>query len=106
MRLPVSGEENAMVAVLNEQESDPEDRASNKAGPRRMLKEEQVLESIPVSRTTLYRMEKAGTFPRSIYVSPNRRFWYEDQVVAWQAALDEYNPNRRRGKGRRREVKP
>lgn len=35
-----------------------------------MLSEKQVLEKIPVGRTTLYRMEKAGRFPKSTYVSP------------------------------------
>jgi prophage regulatory protein len=70
--------------------------------PRRMLSEKQVLQIIPVGRTTLYRMEKAGRFPRSTYISPNRRIWYEDQIIAWQAAVNERNPNRGRGKGRRR----
>ena len=80
-----------------------EDGASNMPAPRRMLNEEQVLQIIPVSRTTLYRMEKAARFPRSTYISPNRRVWFEDEVVAWQSAVDEFNPNRGRGKGRRRQ---
>lgn len=70
------------------------------ARARKMLNEKQVLLLIPVSRMTLYRMEKAGRFPRSTYISPNRRFWYEDEIVAWQNAVDEFNPNR--GRGRRR----
>jgi predicted DNA-binding transcriptional regulator AlpA len=69
--------------------------------PRHMLSEKQVLEIIPVGRSTLYRMEKAGRFPRSTYISPNRRVWFEDEIVAWQAAVNERNPNRGRGKGRR-----
>lgn len=69
---------------------------------RRMLNEQQVLEIIPVSRTTLYRMEKAGRFPKSTYISPNRRVWYEDQIVTWQNAVNEFDPQRARGKGRRR----
>jgi prophage regulatory protein len=73
-----------------------------KSRPRRMLNEKQVLEIVPVGRTTLYRMEKAGRFPRSTYISPNRRVWFEDQVIAWQAGVDERNPNRGRGKGRAR----
>ena len=60
---------------------------TNEAGPRRMLNEKQVLEIIPISRTTLYRMEKAGRFPKSTYISPNRRVWYEDEIVAWQKRL-------------------
>src|SRR5277367_4147342 len=72
-----------------------------KSGPRRMLNEKQVLEIVPVGRTTLYRMEKAGRFPKSTYISPNRRVWFEDEIIAWQHAVDEFNPNRGRGKGRR-----
>jgi prophage regulatory protein len=79
-----------------------EDGAANTSMPRRMLNEAQVLTLVPVSRTTLYRMEKAGRFPRGTYISPNRRVWFEDEVVAWQNAVDEFDPNRGRGKGRRR----
>ena len=86
-----------MIAAL--QEAETEDRASDKSGPRRMLNEKQVLEIVPVGRTTLYRMEKTGRFPRSTYISPNRRVWFEDEIVAWQNAVDEFNPNRGRAKG-------
>jgi len=81
-------------------EAEREDGARDKSGPRRMLSEKQVLEIVPVGRTTLYRMEKAGRFPRSTYISPNRRVWFEDEVVAWQNAVDEFNPDRRRGRPR------
>ncbi|WP_445216785.1 helix-turn-helix transcriptional regulator [Bradyrhizobium sp. Pa8] len=77
---------------------------TNRPTPRRMLNETQVLQLIPVSRTTLYRMEKAGRFPKSTYISPNRRVWYEDEIVAWQNAVDEFDPHRARGKRRRREA--
>ena len=81
-------------------------RGAVKSRPRRMLNEKQVLEIVPVGRTTLYRMEKAGRFPKSTYISPNRRVWFEDEIIAWQHAVDEFNPNRGRGKGRRRRVLP
>ena len=61
-----------------------------------MLNEARVLAIIPISRTTLYRMEKAGRFPKSTYISPNRRVWYEDQIVAWQNAVNEFDPRRAR----------
>jgi prophage regulatory protein len=77
---------------------------TNISGTRRMLGEKQVLEIIPVARSTLLRMEKAGRFPRSTYISPNRRVWFEDEIVGWQNAVDEFNPNRGRGKGRRARV--
>jgi prophage regulatory protein len=73
-----------------------------KSRPRRMLSEKQVLEIVPISRTTLHRMEKAGRFPKSTYITPNRRVWFEDEIIAWQNAVDEFNPNRGRGKGRAR----
>ena len=76
--------------------------APDKSGPRRMLSEKQVLQIVPVARTTLYRMEKAGRFPKSTYISPNRRVWFEDEIIAWQNAVDEFDPRRGRGKGRRR----
>ncbi|WP_456843641.1 helix-turn-helix transcriptional regulator [Bradyrhizobium sp. USDA 4510] len=76
----------------------------NAPRPRRMLNEKQVLEIIPVGRTTLYRMEKAGRFPKSTYISPNRRVWYEDQIVRWQETVDEFDRRRGRGKGRRHRV--
>jgi prophage regulatory protein len=90
-------------------EAETEDGANNGPRPRRMLSEKQVLEIVPVGRTTLYRMEKAGRFPRSTYISPNRRVWFEDEIVAWQNVVDEFDPRRgrgefdpRRGRGRQR----
>ncbi|RXH25847.1 hypothetical protein XH99_22330 [Bradyrhizobium nanningense] len=73
-----------------------------------MLSEAQVLQIVPISRTTLYRLEKAGKFPKSVYISQNRRCWFLDAVVAWQKSIDEcdphFDPNRGRGKGRRRKA--
>ena len=85
-------------------EAEMEGGAPEKSGPRRMLNEKQVLEIVPISRSTLLRIQKRGKFPRSTYISPNRRVWFEDEIVAWQKAVDEFDPNRGRGKGRRRRV--
>jgi prophage regulatory protein len=90
------------MAAANSEDAGTEGSASDKSRPRRMLSEKQVLEIIPVGRTTLYRMETAGTFPRSTYISPNRRVWFEDEIIAWQEAVDAFDPKRGRGKGRRR----
>ena len=76
--------------------------APDRSGPRRMLNEKQLLDIVPLSRTSIYRLEKSGKFPRSTYISPNRRVWFEDEVRGWQEAIDEFNPTRGRGKGRRR----
>jgi prophage regulatory protein len=92
------------MAASNWDTTEPEVDAPEASRPRRMLNEKQVLEIVPVGRTTLYRMEKADRFPRSTYISPNRRVWFEDEIIAWQNAVDEFNPTRGRGKGRRRRV--
>lgn len=81
-------------------EAETEDRVPNNSGPRRMLNEKQLLTIIPLSRTSIYRLEKEGKFPRSTYISPNRRVWFEDEIIAWQNAVDQFNPGRGRGKGR------
>jgi prophage regulatory protein len=91
-----------VMAAANRQEADAEISAPDGCRPRRMLNEKQVLDIVPLSRTSVYRLEKAGKFPRSTYISPNRRVWFEDEIVAWQNAVDEFDPNRGRGKGRRR----
>jgi predicted DNA-binding transcriptional regulator AlpA len=55
---------------------------------RRMLSERQVLAIIPVGHTTLWRMVKKGQFPKPTFVSPNRCFWFEDVVLAWQNEVE------------------
>jgi predicted DNA-binding transcriptional regulator AlpA len=54
---------------------------------RRMLTVEEVLEIVPVTRGTLYRMEKDKKFPQGHYISENRRVYFEDEVIAWQNKL-------------------
>ena len=49
----------------------------------RVLSQQAVLDRVPVSRTTLWRMERAGLFPRRIQVSTNRVGWLEADVDAW-----------------------
>ena len=95
------------MTAANQPEEETQDGPHDEPELRPMLTERMVLDLVPISRTTLYRLERAGKFPRSVYVSPNRRFWFRDQVIAWQAAInerDERNPNRGRGKGRRHRV--
>src|SRR5689334_6116703 len=59
--------------------------------PQRMLNEAQLLTLLPFGRTTLFAMIKRGAFPRGIYCSPNRRFWFAEDVAKWQAALVEHD---------------
>lgn len=70
------------------------------SGPRKMLLEDQILDIVPVSHSTLWRMMRAGKFPAATYISPNRRVWFEDEIILWQATVNEFQPHRGRGKGR------
>jgi prophage regulatory protein len=71
-----------------------QEAAPDTSGPRRMLNQEQVLAIVPVSPVTLWRMEKAGLFPRGTFISPNKKIWFSDEVIAWQREVD----GRRRGR--------
>jgi prophage regulatory protein len=51
---------------------------------RPMVSEKQILDRIPIARSTLQNWEKEGHFPKSVQIGPNRKAWYEDEVVAWQ----------------------
>jgi prophage regulatory protein len=75
--------------------SEQDNGASNKSAPRKMLNERKVLEIIPVSSITLWRMERQGRFPKGSYASANRKFWFEDEIIEWQNSING------RGRGRR-----
>jgi prophage regulatory protein len=90
------------MAVAIRQEAPTDISAPDRSGPRRMLNEKQLLDIVPLSRTSIYRLEKIGKFPRSTYISSNRRVWFEDEIIGWQNAVDAFDPKRGRGKGRRR----
>ncbi len=38
---------------------------------------------VPLSRTTIWRLERQGDFPRRIRIGPNRVAWVETEVEAW-----------------------
>lgn len=65
--------------------------------PRKMLTVGQVLDIVPVKRTTLFKMERDGRFPASHYASANRRFWFADEVATWQETLPVNARLRRKG---------
>jgi prophage regulatory protein len=75
--------------------TDIEGGAPDTSGLRRMLSQEEVLHAVPISAVTLWRMEKRGEFPKGTFISPNKKIWWADEVIAWQAEVDG------RGRGRR-----
>ena len=80
------------------------EQATESGEPRRMLTEAQLLDVLPFGRTTLFALIKSGAFPRAVYVSPNRRAWFADEIARWQNAIEtnnpHFDPHRGRGKGR------
>lgn len=51
--------------------------------PRRTLRREQVIRKTGLPRTSLYRLEKAGDFPRHFLLTPRCAVWFEDEIDAW-----------------------
>lgn len=54
----------------------------------RLLSWGKVRELTGLSRTTAWRLQKAGGFPRPVAISPRRVAWRETEIRAWQASLD------------------
>jgi prophage regulatory protein len=54
-----------------------------------MLSIKHVLARVPFSRSTLLREVERGGFPKARAIAPSRVAWFEDEVEAWQKALDE-----------------
>jgi len=53
---------------------------------RKMIGVDEVLTLIPVSRTTLFRMEREKKFPKG-HLIRGRKVWYGDELAAWQESL-------------------
>ena len=79
-----------------------EDADEPKKELRKMLSLNEVLAIVPIARSTLLRMVRLKQFPQPIYISENRRVWYEDQIIEWQDVVNNSQPERRRGRGRPR----
>jgi prophage regulatory protein len=49
----------------------------------RVLSLKTVLARVPLSRTTLWRLEREGLFPQRIKLSENRIGWLEEDIAQW-----------------------
>ena len=52
----------------------------------RLLRLAEVLRLTGLSRATIYRLERAGRFPKRRQISDNAVGWYETEVRAWSAS--------------------
>lgn len=74
-------------------------------GLQRMLTDKELGEQVPISSRHRDRLIEKGEFPAPIYISPNRRVWFEQDIIAWQrerAAIGQrkrsFSPNPRKKK--------
>ena len=51
--------------------------------PLKLLRFEAVQERIGLSRSTIWRLERRGQFPKHRRISANAVAWVEDELVAW-----------------------
>lgn len=56
---------------------------------RTMLSIKQVLAKVPFSRATIYREMEAGRFPKAKQITPHRIAWFEEDILAWQDAIED-----------------
>jgi prophage regulatory protein len=52
----------------------------------RLIRFAEVKHRVGLSRSTVWRLEKANQFPKSIRISSGRRGWLESDISAWIAA--------------------
>ena len=57
------------------------------SGGDRLLPWREVKALAGLSRTTAWRLQNAGDFPRPVAISPGRVAWRESDVAAWKARL-------------------
>jgi predicted DNA-binding transcriptional regulator AlpA len=62
----------------------------------RLLSWPQVRRLTGLSRTTAWRLQKTGDFPRPVALSPHRVAWRESDLAAWRAGLTPARTRRRR----------
>ena len=63
--------------------SDKEGDSRLAATPLRFLRFDAVRDRTGLSRTTIWRLERKGVFPRHRQISANAVAWREDEVEAW-----------------------
>lgn len=61
--------------------------AQSLAAPIRFLRLPAVIERTGLSRTTIYRLEMEGKFPRRLKTSQSSSAWVESEVQQWAESL-------------------
>ena len=56
--------------------------------PQGVCRAKQILELLPVGRTTFYKMVRNGDFPKPIRMGENISVWRNAEVLAWLEQLE------------------
>jgi len=67
----------------------------------RVLDPQELLERIPLHRSTVYRMVQEGRFPPPIQLTPSRIGWRWSAVLQWLNAREAGNPTSHRPRARK-----
>ncbi|MDA8137707.1 MAG: AlpA family transcriptional regulator [Desulfobacteraceae bacterium] len=69
--------------------------SSTRKSMGRIIRKPEVLHKVGFSDTKLWRMEKAGEFPRRVALGGNSSGWFEMEVDEWMAqrAAERLNPD-------------
>ena len=52
----------------------------------RVLRQNQVIDRVGLSKSTMWRLIKAGRFPKPISLGPRAVGWLEDEIESWIAS--------------------
>ncbi|MFW2178510.1 MULTISPECIES: helix-turn-helix transcriptional regulator [unclassified Moraxella] len=56
--------------------------------PQGVSRAKQILQLVPIGKTTLYKLVKQGKFPQPIKLGENTTVWRNAEVLAWLDNLD------------------
>lgn len=60
---------------------------ATKPTPTRIITQKELTLRVPYSAVQIWRLEKAGNFPRKVQLGPNRIGWVEDEIEEWLQTL-------------------
>jgi prophage regulatory protein len=76
----------AFMLLAKAAESAAPEPAITPAVPERLVREKEVLTRVPLSRTTLWRRVRAGSFPAPRIIGKHSKAWLESQIADWLEA--------------------
>lgn len=60
---------------------------------RQLISMREVLEMVPYSRSSIYRLQDKGAFPKAVKIGEGRTGFYKDEIVRWINSRPRANRN-------------